>query len=156
MVKLAILIMLGFSFESSYASRLETTVKVKNVKFIASGQIVFEFERLSQEGFGSLLPDGITRLRFDFLKWPPESRNNTILERLLFWKPKEVYSDIEFETCVNWMIGQFKNNKSFVLGQTGGGKFESPVRDTDQIIVPYVHAIYDNNKNIESCSIDLG
>ncbi len=136
----------------SYGSQFSGLTKIKSVDNSQSGVTVIEFESLDRGNFATL-PSNISKIKFDYLKWPKESRNNSILEKLMFWKPKPQYSKEEFDKCISWMLENHKNGKNFQLGQIGGGNFEF---SEGAAIAPYLHFQTTDDGKEQVCLIDLG
>ncbi|AZZ36487.1 hypothetical protein CIK05_06680 [Bdellovibrio sp. qaytius] len=146
------IVMLNLILSSiSMGAEFSGNVKIKSIQNVEPESVIIEFEKLDRSHF-STMPDNVKKLKFDYLKWPKDSRNNSLLEKLMFWKRKPVYKKEEFDKCLNWMIENHKNGKEFILGQVGGGSFEF---FGDAVIVPYLHfKEVNNSENI--CLIDLG
>ena len=137
---------------TTYGAYFHGPTKIKSVQNLDSGIAVIEFENLDRGNFGTL-PPNVTKMKFDYLKWPKDSRNNSWLEKLMFWKEKPEYKKEEFDQCINWMLENHKKGLSFQFGQTGGGTFE--VSD-DAVIVPYLHFNKTDDGKEQVCLIDLG
>lgn len=136
----------------SLGAEFSGNVKIKSVQNIESESVIIEFEKLDRSNFATM-PENVKKIKFEYLNWPKESRNNSFLEKLMFWKRKPEYKKEEFERCLNWMIENHKNGKEFHLGQIGGGVFEF---SGDAVIVPYMHFKTIDNSKENMCLIDLG
>lgn len=137
---------------SSLGAEFSGNVKIKSVQNIEPESVIIEFEKLDRSNFATM-PENVKKIKFDYLKWPKESRNNSLLEKLMFWKRKTVYKKEEFDKCLNWMIENHQNGKEFLLGQVGGGSFEF---FGDAVVVPYLHFKAADNSKENLCLIDLG
>lgn len=156
--RLITLLFFLFSFQLAQAGGNSDLAKIKNIYYKATGQVVMEFEDLVQEKhFMPLFPKGIKKLRFDFKKWPKDSRYNTWWFKLSPWNDVEqTYKAADFENCINWMIENYKNGTSFQFGQVGGGKFEFAEDAPDEVVIPYLHFQKTDNSKEKVCYIDLG
>lgn len=132
--------------------------KIRNVTYKASGQIVIEFDELVQEKhFMSIFPKGIRKLRFDYLNWPSGSRHSTWWYKILPWtESKNDFVPKDFETCINQMIQNYKNQTSFQFGQMGGGKFQVVEEAQDEVIIPNLLLRQSDDGKEQICYIDLG
>ncbi len=147
-----------FLCETSFAGGNSDYTKIKNITYKADGGIVMEFEELVQEKhFMPLFPKGITKLRFEYRKWPKDSRYNSWWDKILrFSKQDDASKQVEFEACINWMIANYKTDTSFQFGQIGGGKFEIADDAKDEVIIPFVHFEKTRDGKEQVCLIDLG
>lgn len=147
-----------FLFEISYAGGNSDYAKIKNITYKSSGAIVMEFEELVQEKhFMPLFPKGITKLRFDYKKWPKDSKYNSLWDKVMSSNQKEeATKPEEFEACINWMITNYKNGTSFQFGQIGGGKFEIADDAKDEVVIPNLNFEKTRDGKEQVCLIDLG
>lgn len=136
----------------TYGAYFSGPTKIKSVENLDSGNVVITFENLDKANFATL-PSNIHKMKFEYLKWPKDSRNNSIIEKLMFWKKKPEYKREEFDKCISWMLENHKSGTVFNLGQIGGGTFEL---SGDTVIIPYMHFGSPEDNKEQVCLIDLG